>query len=69
MPDSAFRQQILTTLLLLAITFSLWVAMEPMLAAPAKWLAHAILTLWLPNIVETTIFEPGACWSSPSSLN
>ena len=59
MPDSAFRQQILTTLLLLAITFSLWVAMEPMLAAPAKWLAHAILTLWLPNIVETTIFEPG----------
>lgn len=60
MRDIALRQQILTTLLLLAITFALWVAAEPLLATPAKWLAHALLTGWLPHIIETTIFEPGA---------
>ena len=60
MRDIAFRQQILTTLLLLAITFGLWMAAEPLLATPAKWLAHALLTFWLPQVIETTIFEPGA---------
>ena len=60
MRDIALRQQVLTTLLLLAITFALWVAAEPLLATPAKWLAHALLTGWLPEIIETTIFEPGA---------
>ena len=60
MRDIAFRQQILTTLLLLAITFGIWMAAEPLLATPAKWLAHALLMVWLPNAIETTIFEPGA---------
>ena len=60
MRDIAFRQQILTTLLLLAITFGLWMAAEPLLATPAKWLAHALLAFWLPDVIETTIFEPGA---------
>ncbi len=60
MRDIAFRQQILTTLLLLGITFGIWMAAEPLLATPAKWLAHALLTFWLPNVIETTIFEPGA---------
>ena len=60
MRDIALRQQVLTTLLLLAIAFALWVAAEPLLATPAKWLAHALLTGWLPEIIETTIFEPGA---------
>ncbi|MDG1064989.1 MAG: hypothetical protein P8O91_02125 [Luminiphilus sp.] len=60
MRDIAFRQQILTTLLLLGITFGLWMAAEPLLATPAKWLAHFLLTFWLPNVIETTIFEPGA---------
>ena len=35
-------------------------AAEPLLATPAKWLAHALLTGWLPEVIETTIFEPGA---------
>ena len=60
MRDIAFRQQILTTLLLLAITFCLWVAAEPLLATPAKWLAHALLIFWLPTVIDTTNFEPGA---------
>ena len=60
MRDIAFRQQILTTLLLLAITFGIWIAAEPLLATPGKWLAHTLLTFWLPDIIETTIFEPGA---------
>jgi hypothetical protein len=60
MRDIALRQQILTTLLLLFITFGLWAIAGPLLATPAKWLAHALLTLWLPDAIETTIFEPEA---------
>lgn len=60
MRDIAFRQQVLTTLLLLVITFGLWMATESLLATPAKWLAHGLLTLWFPGVINTTIFEPGA---------
>ena len=60
MRDIAFRQQVVTTLLLLLITFGLWFTAEPLFAAPAKWLAEVLLTTWLPGIVNGTISEPGA---------
>lgn len=58
MPDIALRQQAFTTLLLLLLAFALWFAAEPLFNAPAKWLAHILLTTWLPSVVATTIFEP-----------
>jgi hypothetical protein len=58
MPDIALRQQVFTTLLLLLLAFALWFAAEPLFNAPAKWLAHALLTTWIPGVVETTLFEP-----------
>ena len=60
MRDIAFRQQVITTLLLLLVTFGLWFAAEPLFSAPAKWLADALLTLWLPNIIDGTLSEPSA---------
>lgn len=60
MRDVAFRQQVFTTLLLLIVTFGLWFAAEPIFAGPAKWLAHGLLRFWLPDILSTTLSEPGA---------
>ena len=59
MRDVAFRQQVFTTLLLLIVTFGLWFAAEPLIAGPAKWLSRIMLTLWLPDIINGVVFEPG----------
>jgi len=59
MRDVAFRQQVFTTLLLLIVTFGLWFAAEPLISGPAKWLARTLLTLWLPDIINAVMFEPG----------
>jgi len=59
MRDVAFRQQVFTTLLLLIVTFGLWFAAEPLISGPAKWLSRIMLTLWLPDIINGVVFEPG----------
>lgn len=58
MRDIAFRQQVVTTLLLLIVTFGLWFAAEPLISGPAKWLTRIMLTLWLPDIINAVMFDP-----------
>jgi hypothetical protein len=57
MRDIAFRQQFLTTLLLMPLTFLLWYAAGPALTYPATMVAGLALEGWLPSIVAEVFTE------------
>ena len=57
MRDIAFRQQLLTTLLLMPLTFLLWYAAGPALTYPATMVAGVALEAWLPSVVAEVFTE------------
>ena len=57
MRDIAFRQQMLTTLLLLPLTFLLWYAAGPVLTHPATLTAGFLLEAWIPTVVADVFTE------------
>lgn len=57
MRDIAFRQQMLTTLVLLPLTFLLWYAAGPALTYPATLIAGVLLEAWIPAVVADVFTE------------
>ncbi len=57
MRDIAFRQQMLTTLVLLPLTFLLWYAAGPALTYPATLTAGILLEAWIPSVVADVFTE------------
>ena len=57
MRDIAFRQQMLTTLVLLPLTFLLWYAAGPALTYPATLMAGILLESWIPSVVADVFTE------------
>lgn len=62
MSEVGFRQQILTTLALIPITFGLWFAAGILVATPATWLANQLLSLLLPDVIASSSLDDSGIW-------